>query len=345
MHKGIDTSIENGIGIVTLQRGESLNALTLEMAQMLTVTLQDWQRDSQVHVVVLQSSDPKAFSSGGDIKAVYGEIQQKNFSQVGQFYKTAYGLGTLVAHYPKPCLALVHGIAMGGGLGLAMHSKFRVVAEDVTMAMPETAIGFFPDMGASVFLRLCPGRLGLFLALTGYRLNAADALYTGLATHHMPKDYFPMVLEALRRAPTGQYAMEIVGDLLEHLAVPMPPMESLLQKHRPLIDEACQSSTLEAFLDIWDRQPKGWGRGVGQLLEYASPTSLAVTYHLFKNLVPTLSAQALFALDFSLSQKFVHGHDFPEGVRALLVDKDKNPRWNPPKIGAVSGESVLTYFM
>lgn len=344
MIKVVGTHIENGIGIITLQRGESLNALTLEMAEILTVTLEDWKRDPQVHVVVVQSSDPKAFSSGGDIKAVYHEIQQKNFAKVERFYKTAYALGALIANYPKPYIALVHGIAMGGGLCLGMHSKFRVVGEDVVMAMPETSIGLFPDMGASIFLRTCPGKLGLFLALTGYHLNTADALYTGLATHYMPKDYFPILIEALVRAPTGQHAAEIVGDLLEHFALPTPPMESDLQKHRALIDTACNTPTLKAFMEEWEMQFKGWGRGIAQHLEYASPTSLAVTYHLFKNVAPKLGAQALFDLDFSLSQKFVHAYDFPEGVRALLIDKDKNPHWQPAKLEDVGEESIKTYF-
>jgi enoyl-CoA hydratase len=344
MTKVVDTKVQDGIGVITLQRGGALNALTIEMAEIMTSALQDWKADPAIHVVVIQSADPKAFSSGGDIKAVYNEIQQKNFGHVGRFYQTAYALGSLIANYPKPCLSLLHGIAMGGGLGVAMHSKFRVVAEDAVMAMPETAIGFFPDMGSSIFLRTCPGKLGLFLALTGYHFNAADALYAGLATHYMPKDYFPIVIEALMRAPTNQYATEIVGDLLEHFSLPELPMESDLHKHRELIDAACQKPTLQGFLEEWDMQPKGWGRGVAQQLEYAAPTSLAVTYHLFKNLAPKLSSQQLFDLDFPLSQKFVHGHDFPEGVRALLIDKDKNPHWQPAKLEDVFEEQVLKYF-
>ena len=345
MTKVVDTKVQDGIGVITLQRGEALNALTIEMAEIITTALQDWKTDPAVHVVVIQSSDPKAFSSGGDIKAVYHEIQQQNFGQVERFYKIAYALGALISHYPKPCLSLVHGIAMGAGLCIAMHSKFRVVVEDSVMAMPETAIGLFPDMGANIFLRTCPGKLGLFLALTGYHFNAADALYAGLATHYMPKDYFPIVIEALMRAPTSHHATEIVGDLLEHFALPELPMESDLRKHRALIDTACQKPTLQGFLEEWDAQFKGWGRGVAQQLEYASPTSLAVTYHLFKNIAPKLSAQQLFELDFSLSQKFVHGHDFPEGVRALLIDKDKHPHWQPAQLEDVSEELVLKYFL
>ncbi|MBM9507575.1 enoyl-CoA hydratase/isomerase family protein [Streptomyces sp. KK5PA1] len=315
----------HGAGVIALDRPAALNALDLEMVRELTATLEDWRSDPGVWTVVVRSTSPKAFCAGGDIRAMREAGMRGDDAAVTAYFSAEYALDALIAGYPKPFVALIDGYAMGGGLGISVHGSARVVTERAVLAMPETSIGFFPDIGASFFLPRLPGGLGMYLGLTGVRISGAAAVECGLATHYVPAADLPALERALTGPGAGDWDPEL---LLDRFAVVPPPSE--LAGRRAAVDrcfgpDVPDLAAVRARLAA-EEQHREWAADTLAALDAASPMSLAATFDLLR---AGAGAQLWECLDreLALARRVARDPDFHEGVRAALVDKDRAPRW------------------
>lgn len=327
------------IGIATLTRPQALNALTLPMVTALAAQLQDWAADDTVLAVVL-AGEGRAFCAGGDIRAMAlasRALQQGDDAagaHIAAFFTTEYRLNYTLAQYPKPIVSLIDGICMGGGLGLSVHGSHRIVTEHGSMAMPECRIGFYPDVGGGWFLSRCPGRTGVWAGLTAARLGPAEALHMGLATHMLPHDGLPAFLTAVIDGAS-------IGEALGPVYLPDAP--SLLLGYQPMIDRCFDGATVEDIVAALEREADPFAAEQLAALQAMSPTSLKVTLELLQR-AESLSLGQELELEYAVTHGFVHGHDFYEGVRAALIDKDHRPQWSPAALEAVDAALVARHF-
>lgn len=324
-------------GIITLNRPKALNSLNLNMIREITSALKLWEHDEEVVCVIIEGAGEKAFCAGGDIRSVYAARLEGKRDYKDEIFREEYELNYYISKYPKPYIALINGICMGGGLGVSVHGSYRIVTERTVMAMPETAIGFFPDIGASYFLNKCPGQIGMFMAITGEKVNGADAIYCGLATHYVSSTGITEVRQALTRAVSSKDVCKIIGEFSEQAPV------SELSACQDLIDEIFTGKTIHDVLDklYAAKHPKAyeWVRNLAN----KSPLSMAVAFTLLKR-NKGKSLKRCLPIEFRLSQRFVEHYDFFEGIRALLIDKDNAPKWQPGHIGQVKLSDVRRYF-
>lgn len=319
----VTARVTAGTGVIGLDRPAALNALDLTMVELITAALEQWRHDDAVRSVVVRSTSPKAFCSGGDIRAVRDAALRGDDAAVLGYFSAEYALNALIARYPKPYTALIDGYAMGGGLGISVHGSARVVTERASLAMPETAIGFFPDIGASHFLPRLPGAVGWYLGLTGARIPAAAAVECGLATHYLPAAELP----ALEAALTGGGHPDPAA-LLDSRATPAPPSE--LSGHRAAIARCFTAPDLagvRARLAAEEGDDRDWAADTLDALRRASPQSLAVTFDLLRRGADA-SLEDCLARELETACRTARTPDFAEGVRAALVDKDRDPTWS-----------------
>ncbi|MCP4923966.1 MAG: enoyl-CoA hydratase/isomerase family protein [bacterium] len=330
----VRTEVREGTGVITLNRADSLNALNLEMMEALTHALMNWAQDSTIERVVVRG-EGRAFCAGGDVRSFY-EAKKNSSLLTDTLFRTEYKLNHRIHEFQKPYVSLLHGAAMGGGLGISIHGSHRLVTDSSKLAMPETTIGFFPDVGASKFLNKCPKPVGLYLALTGSHINAADALWCGLATHYVPETHW----ETLQTRLTQGEDLETV---LEDLSA-APEKEGPVQTSFDAIKTFFSASTLKDLLEGLKTNPSDFAKETLKTLEAKSPTSLAITFEQLQRTQNLSSFADIMALEFRLSQRFAAESDFAEGVRALLVDKDKNPQWSPASLDDLSQGEIDSYF-
>lgn len=318
----VTTRVGAGVGVLELDRPGALNALDLTMIELIAEALERWRDDDAVRSVVIRSASPKAFCSGGDIRAVRAAALRGDDAAVRAYFSAEYALNALIARYPKPYTALIDGYAMGGGLGVSVHGSARVVTERAVLAMPETAIGFFPDIGASHFLPRLPGAVGMYLGLTGVRIPAAAAVEYGLATHYVPAAELP----ALEAALTGAGHPGGVAEVLAAFATAAPPSESA--EHREAIDRCFGASDLGELRDRLAAEDgdREWADETLAALDRASPMSLEITFDLLRAGADSTLEDCL-ARELELACRTARSADFAEGVRAALVDKDRRPVW------------------
>ncbi len=316
------------VGLVTLNRPQALNAFTLGMYRAFDPKLREWAEDPSLRVVVVRGAGERAFCAGGDVRAVYeagrGIAGERSLTAV--FFREEYELIRRVHRYPKPYIALIDGITMGGGAGVSVNGRYRVATERTILAMPETGIGLFPDVGATRFLNLAPGRIGRYLGLTGARLGAADALYCGFATHFVPRERLPELLARLRTEAPEAVLAALSAD-------PGPPPLAARQAE---IDRAFAGDTVEDILAAVDDETRG-------VLLAKSPTSLKITLRQL-TLGRGMDLEAALALEYRLTQQVMAGHDFYEGIRAALIDRDGRPHWRPATLAEVADAAVDAYF-
>ena len=343
MSAGDDIRLEHrgGLVVVTLNRPRALNALTMPMCQRLAAGLTSWQADPSVHAVLIKGAGERAFCAGGDIRWLYGVLTSEGVAAAVRFYALEYPMNAQLHHFAKPYIALLDGITMGGGVGVSVHGSHRVVTERTVFAMPETGIGLFPDVGATYVLPRLPGGLGIHLGLTGARLGAADCLYAGLGTHHVAADRLEALEDALAQADLSSDAFAAVDRVLDHFQ--SRAGESDLPALQERIDHSYRRASLEDVLVALAAEPSGWGRSQLEQIRTKSPTSLAVTFRQLCN-GATLDFDAAMRLEYRLVQRFMAGHDFREGVRARIIDKDNRPRWRPERLAAVRATDVDAYF-
>jgi enoyl-CoA hydratase/carnithine racemase len=341
---------EGGVATVTLNRPRALNAFTLGMYRRLDPMLRAWEDDPTVRAVLVRGAGERAFCAGGDVRAVYeagrGISGARDLTSV--FFWEEYQLIRRVHRYPKPYVAMIDGITMGGGAGVSVNGAYRIATKKTLLAMPETGIGLFPDVGATRFLNRCPGHIGRYLGLTGVRLGPADVLYCGFATHFVLRERVADLVAAL-----GGLAWRDGGERAQLEAAlasfHADPGEPPLATRRAAIDRCFAAENVEAIIDALAREAisggleSEWAAETRALLLTKSPTSLKVT---LRQLIAgrAYDLEQALALEYRLTQHFMAGHDFYEGVRAVVVDKDQNPRWRPVTLGGVGNAEVEGYF-
>ena len=315
------------IGSILINRPPVLNALDLPMIRAITAALAAWRDDPHVHAVVIEGAGDRAFSAGGDIRAIREDVLAGTIDAVEAFFSEEYALDAMIAEYPKPCVALIDGICMGGGIGVSVHGPYRVATEGALFAMPETAIAMFPDIGATYVLPRLPGALGMYLGLTGTRLGAADAVYAGIATHFVPR----ASLAALR-ADLAHDGVAVLGPR----AAPLPPFS--LAPHREAIDRCFGAPTVAEILRALETDGD-WGREALRRLRSASPAAVLWSHGIIRAGADRTLRECL-AAELRLTRYVTRHPDFAEGVRAMLVDKDRHPKWADARIEDVDRAKI-----
>nr|AIU93555.1 hypothetical protein LRS1606.121 [Rhodococcus sp. NS1] len=312
---------QGAFGRIVLNRPAALNALTTSMVHQLHTTLDAWETEPG-RALILESSSPKAFCAGGDIRQIRQNTLDGVHEESERFFSSEYRLNARLATLSTPVVSLIDGICMGGGLGLSVHGTFRVVSDAALLSMPETAIGFFPDVGASYFLSRLPGALGIFLGLTGYRMNAADAIYTGLATHYVSdvNDVLHVLSEAPQRS-IDEILRALGPDTDGTLGQPQ------LAEHRQAIDWCFGAPTLSEISSRLAADDSPWAQETLNTLAKASPQSLEVTFAAI-SAGRQQSLERCLEMELRIALHLVQTPDFIEGVRAGLVDKDRAPNWD-----------------
>ena len=327
-------------GIITLNRPQALNALTHGMVRALTRRLAEWAKDGGITRVVITSASERAFCAGGDIRILHDLGRAGRHEQALQFWRDEYRLNTLIKRYPKPYIALIDGIVMGGGVGVSIHGAYRVAGDRFRFAMPEVGIGFFPDVGATWFLPRLPYHLGTYLALTGERVNPADALAAGIATHHVPSSRLPDLLEKLTH--DGSVQAQITAFAAPLGLGPLSP-------HLGPIDRLFSADTVERILAALDAEAVAGGEAAGfagataAAIRGKSPTSLKIALAQMRR-GRNWSFFECMTAEFRIVSRIVYGHDFYEGVRAVIIDKDNAPRWKPATLAEVTAAEVERHF-
>lgn len=324
--------IEGDIGWITLNRPRALNALSLFMIRKLSHLLKEWEENPSLKAVVIEGAGEKAFCAGGDVRAVYDAKKEGHSQTCDAFFREEYTLNAYIHSYPKPYISLIDGIAMGGGLGISINGSHRIVTERALLAMPETGIGFFPDVGASTFLTKAPGKTGLYLGLTSARLKATCALWSGLGTHFIPSTVLPT------------FKKDLCDGLEEALKTHCQPLleKGFLETHRADIETHFSHASTEEIFESLSHDDSPFAKETLATLKTKSPTSLKVVFQQLTE--PANTFEERMKTEFRLSQRFVEGHDFFEGVRAVLVHKDGTPIWEPPVLEQVTQETINHYF-
>ncbi|MBT1265531.1 enoyl-CoA hydratase/isomerase family protein [Pseudomonas sp. NPDC087814] len=337
--------VRNHIGHLTLNRPAGLNALTLDMVRSLSRHLQAWAEDPQVHAVVLRGAGEKAFCAGGDIRSLYDSFKSGDTLHE-DFFVEEYALDLAIHNYRKPVLALMDGFVLGGGMGLVQGADLRVVTDRSRLAMPEVAIGYFPDVGGSYFLPRISGELGIYLGVTGVQIRAADALYCGLADWYLDSTRLADLDQRLDRLEWHDSPLKDLQGLLASLAVQQLP-DAPLAALRPAIDHFFAlpdvPSIVEQLQQVTVADSHDWALTTASLMQTRSPLAMAVTLQMLRR-GRHLPLEQCFALELHLDRQWFARGDLIEGVRALLIDKDKTPRWNPPTLQALEADHVESFF-
>ena len=338
------TETRNEVAFLTLNRPAALNALTLSMIGALDAALERAAAAPGVRLVVLRGAGEKAFCAGGDLRSLY-ESFQTNAPLHRDFFRAEYALDYRLHAYPKPFVALLDGITMGGGMGLAQASRWRLVGERTRIAMPEVGIGLFPDVGASHFLSRLAGALGSYLALTGVTLRAADAVYAGLADAYLPTAGFAALLAAFDRQP---WSDDVEQDLRRCVAAcASDPGGAPLRALQPAIDAHFSQQSVTAILASLDAETRpayrDWATQTAALMRLRSPTMLCVTLRELQR-GKGLSLRDCFQMEAAMAERVFAQGDFIEGIRALIIDKDHAPRWRPADLAEVSEAAVDRFF-
>lgn len=330
-------------GILILNRPSALNAINLEMSRILYSQLKLWDADSEIKMVVIKSSSEKAFCAGGDVKAL---VKQPANPEDGKtFFRAEYTLNNLIGSLSVPYVALINGIVMGGGCGLSVHGNFRVVTEKALFAMPETAIGLFPDVGASHFLNKLPGSLGLYFGLTGQRLSGRDLFKAGIATHFVPSDKIQTLEDDIMRLEKPDL-LKIDRVLTKYQEQWQDDYrkEFSLKPHIGRINSIFgQADSVEQIIAGLEKDNSEWARKHLELLAKMSPTSLKLTFEQLKR-GKSLTLPESLKMEYRMACRVTDGKDFYEGVRAVLVDRDNKPKWNPAKLEEVKDSDIQAIF-
>ncbi|ALK95505.1 3-hydroxyisobutyryl-CoA hydrolase [Massilia sp. WF1] len=346
MSEYVQTRVANGTGIITLDRPKALNSLSLDMVRALTAALLAWRDEAGVDAVIIKSTSEKALCAGGDIRFFHqaGHATPTGGSALLEdFFTEEYALNHLIHFYPKPYIALMDGVVMGGGMGIAQggpDSGLRVVTERTKMAMPEVNIGLFPDVGGSHFLSHAPGALGMYLGLTGNTIGAADALYVGLADVFVPAAQLPALQDLIAATPGAQLPAAIRA-----FAAPFAAQagDSQLQQQRALIDRHFAASSVQAVMESLAGDASPFAQKALAAMRQRSPLMMSVTREMLVR-GASMDVAGCLRMERSLVRRnFEHG-EVLEGVRALVIDKDNAPAWNPPTLEAVTPEMVARFF-
>ncbi|WP_370665184.1 enoyl-CoA hydratase/isomerase family protein [Streptomyces sp. IBSBF 2507] len=319
---------------IILNRPKALNALTHAMVRRIDQALTTWERDPAVETVVITGAGERGLCAGGDIRAIHDDARDGDGTASAAFWSDEYRLNARIAHYPKPYVAVMDGIVMGGGVGVSGHGSVRVVTERSRIAMPETGIGFVPDIGGTYLLALAPGELGTHLALTGAPAGAADALLCGLADHHVPSAALPALLDDLTRLPVREA-------LARHVA---SPAGGVLAAQRAWIDDCYAADTVEAIIGRLLSHGEPAAKETAETLLTKSPTALKVTLASLRRARRLGPLEPVLDQEYRVSCACLTHPDLVEGIRAQVIDKDRAPRWSPGTLAEVADADVRAFF-
>jgi enoyl-CoA hydratase len=328
------------LGILTLNRPRALNSLTLGMVRIIDAALDDFAADPAIAAVLLQGAGDRGLCAGGDIRMVHDS--GKAGDGMGEmFWREEYRLNARIAHYAKPYIAVMDGITMGGGVGLSAHGSHRVATERLRLAMPETGIGFFPDVGATWLLAHAPGELGTYLGLTGAIVGAADAILANLADVAVESTRLPELIAALAALDAGADAEAVTKVIAEHrFETSAPPLAA----HRSVIDRAFAHDTVEAIFEALAGEGGDFAAQTLQTLKSKSPTALNIALRMLREARASQDLETCLNREFAGAAMILTLADFYEGVRAAVIDKDRNPRWSPASLAEVTASDIQRFF-
>ena len=324
------------VGWLRLNRAKTLHALSLDMVESLTQNLQAWAQDSNIGCILLDHAEGRGFCAGGDIRFLQNSALHDGGATGRAFFYAEYQLNHLMFTTTKPIVAFMDGITMGGGVGISQPARYRVATENTRYAMPETGIGLFPDVGGGWYLSRLPGRMGEYLALTGARIDGADCMALGLATHYVESAQLPALKAALIAAPQD------IDGLLAQFAKPAPP--SRLMEHAQEVATLFASDKLEDILAALAASDSPWAAAQAKDLAGKSPQTCKVALRQLLESKKLGSFAENMAMEYRIASRVLTRPDFIEGVRAVIVDKDNAPRWNPPTAEAVSDALIDEIF-
>jgi enoyl-CoA hydratase len=332
--------VKGAVGFVTLNRPKALNALTHEMCLALDAKLKAWETDDTVKAVLIEGAGEKAFCAGGDIVKLYNEGKSGG-DYPYHFYRDEYLLNTRIKHFPKPYIALIDGIVMGGGVGVSVHGSHRIATERTLFAMPESGIGLFPDVGGTYFLPRLEGELGMYLGLTGARLKTADSVFAGIAQSYIPSEKLPALKDALAAYEfTGDANADVDKVLAGFTAdTDAAPIAETL----PAINRHFAKDSVVAIIESLQAEGDAWCAKTADSLLTKSPTSMKLTYQQLRR-GASLEFDDCMRQEFRMVNRVIKGVDFYEGTRAVVIDKDQSPKWTPARLDEVSDAEIEAYF-
>jgi enoyl-CoA hydratase len=325
--------VENGVGLLVLNRPKAINSLTHSMVTTMRAVLVQWQHDDAVHAVVLSGAGERGLCAGGDVVAIYHSAHADG-TEARRFWRDEYLLDAQIGRFPKPYVSLMDGIVMGGGVGVAAHAGVRVVTDTTTMAMPEVGIGFVPDVGGGYLLSRAPGLLGVHAALTGAPFTGADAIAMGFADHYVPRERLT------------EFAQAVIDDgadgaLAAH-SVAAPP--SHLMAQRDWIDECYAGDTVADIVAALRGHDAGPANDAANLIATRSPTALAVALEAVRRAAKLDTLEDVLRQEYRVSCATLRSHDLVEGIRAQVIEKDRSPKWSPSSLAAVTDADIEAFF-
>lgn len=330
------TSAANGLGHITLNRPAALHALNTHMCANMIQALLAWRDDASINAVLLDHAPgTRGFCAGGDIRMI-AESGAGDGAEARRFFHTEYQLNHLLFHYPKPIVALIDGVTMGGGVGISMPARFRIATENTTYAMPETGIGLFPDVGGGWYLPRKPGAIGMWLALTGARLKAADCLIAGIATHYMPTEILAAARAQIAGAAQTHDAERALESGLDALSESAGKPKELTPENIDRINRIFALESVEAIFAALEADASDWANAQLATLRTKSPQAMKVSFRQMREGAAMPSFTDEMRSEYRLASRVCALHDFQEGVRALIVDKDNAPKWSPAALDDVS---------
>ena len=327
------TRVDNGVGLITLNRPKAINSLNQTMVDALSAVLTRWEGDDAVRAVVLSGAGERGLCAGGDVVAVY-ESARRDGVEVRKFWRDEYLLDGQVGRFAKPYVSLMDGIVMGGGVGVSAHGSVRVVTETSKVAMPEVGIGFIPDVGGAFLLSRTPGALGLHAALTGAPFSGADAIAMGFADHYVPHAQLDAFAHAI--ADAG------IDSALAAHAIEPPPSDLLAQ--RDWIDECFSGETVEDVVAALRSHDAGPAQDAANLIATRSPIAVSVALEAVRRAAKMETLEDVLIQDYRVSSASARSHDLVEGIRAQIIDKDRNPKWSPATLAEITAADVEAYF-
>jgi enoyl-CoA hydratase len=325
--------VDNRVGLIVLNRPKAINSLTDSMVKTIQATLSAWERDDDVAAVMISGAGERGLCAGGDVVAIYHSARADGV-QARRFWHAEYLLNSYICRYPKPLVALMDGVVMGGGIGIGAHANTRVVTDTSKLAMPEVGIGFIPDVGGTYLLSRAPGLLGLHAALTGAPFSGADAIAMGFADHYVYHDRL------------ADFTTAVVGDGVESAldSYEIEPPPSPLVAQRDWIDECYAGETVADIVAALRRHQATAASDAAETIATRSPSALAVTLRAVREAAKLDTLEDVLRQEYRVSCAALRSHDLVEGIRAQLIDKDRNPRWSPASLAAVSDADVDAYF-
>ena len=327
------TRVDQGVGLITLNRPKAINSLTHTMVTALSTVLTEWEHDDEIRAIVLSGAGERGLCAGGDVVTIYHSARADGV-EARRFWYDEYLLDAQIARYPKPYVALMDGIVMGGGVGVSAHARVRIVTETTKMAMPEVGIGFIPDVGGTYLLARAPGLLGLHAALTGAPFSGADGIATGFADHFVPHD---KLADFTRTVVADGVDVALAAHAIE------PPASQLLAQ-RNWIDECYAGETVADIVAALRGHDAGPANDAANLIASRSPIAVAVALEAVRRAAKLDTLEDVLRQEYRTSCGSLRSHDLAEGIRALIIDKDRNPKWSPASVTAVTAADVEAYF-